>query len=47
MTLIAHHDPLKCPLAALAFYLHYIHDVFDLTSKLSIDWAVNKTWRQV
>lgn len=46
-TLIAHRKPLKCPLGALAFYFHYIHDVVDLTSKLNIDWTVNKTWWQV
>lgn len=36
-----------CPLGAFALYLHYIHDVADLDSKYSIDYAVNKSWRNV
>ncbi|KAJ6453900.1 hypothetical protein C8R47DRAFT_934035, partial [Mycena vitilis] len=44
---IANKNPEMCPLGAFAFYHHYLHDVFDVSAKLKIDWAVNKSWRQV
>ncbi len=36
-----------CPIAALAFYLHYVHDVVGIEEKYGIDWTVNKSWRPV
>ncbi|KAJ7727166.1 hypothetical protein B0H14DRAFT_2640954 [Mycena olivaceomarginata] len=39
--------PEVCPLGAFAFYHHYIHDVMDISSKLKIDWSINKSWRQI
>lgn len=36
-----------CPLGGFAFYHHYIHDVKNITQSMSIDWAINKTWRSV
>ncbi|KAJ7433473.1 hypothetical protein FB451DRAFT_1472227, partial [Mycena latifolia] len=44
---IAHMYPEMCPLGALAFYLHYLYDVKELTSIMNIDWSLNKSWRQV
>ncbi|KAL1714102.1 hypothetical protein EV715DRAFT_295461 [Schizophyllum commune] len=43
----AHRMPEQCPLGALAFYFHWVHDVYKLTDKLEIDWKWNKSWRQV
>lgn len=36
-----------CPLGAFAFYMHFNHDVVNLTQLAEIDWALNSTWRQV
>ncbi|KAJ7867002.1 hypothetical protein B0H14DRAFT_2732146 [Mycena olivaceomarginata] len=44
---VANKNPEVCPLGAFAFYHHYIHDVMEITSKLKIDWSVNKSWRQI
>ncbi|KAJ7019288.1 hypothetical protein C8F04DRAFT_1404365 [Mycena alexandri] len=44
---VANKNPEVCPLGAFAFYHHYIHDVMDVTSKLKINWSVNKSWRQI
>ncbi|KAJ7692293.1 hypothetical protein B0H17DRAFT_1159658 [Mycena rosella] len=44
---IAHMEPEMCPLGALAFYFHYLYDVKKLPSIMNIDWALNKSWRQV
>ncbi|EIW62287.1 uncharacterized protein TRAVEDRAFT_35644 [Trametes versicolor FP-101664 SS1] len=44
---IAHRDPHQCPLGALTFLLHFVHDQYELGRKLDIQWTVNKTWRQV
>ncbi|KAJ7916427.1 hypothetical protein B0H13DRAFT_2449107 [Mycena leptocephala] len=44
---VANKNPEVCPLGAFAFYHHYIHDVMDVTSKLKIDWSINKSWRQI
>jgi hypothetical protein len=46
-TLVAHKDPTKCPLGALAFYFHWLYDEYGLTEKMDIDWSVNKSWRAV
>ncbi|KAF8517098.1 hypothetical protein JB92DRAFT_3307239, partial [Gautieria morchelliformis] len=46
-TWITHRDPLQCPLGAMVFYHHYLHDVYQLSTKLDIDWSVNKNWRNV
>jgi hypothetical protein len=46
-TLVAHKDPTKCPLGALAFYFHWLYDEYGLTEKMDIDWSVNKSWRGV
>ncbi|KAL1726637.1 hypothetical protein EV714DRAFT_276343 [Schizophyllum commune] len=43
----AHRFAEQCPLGALAFYFHWVHDVYQLTDKLDIDWRLNKSWRQV
>ncbi|KAJ6483022.1 hypothetical protein DFH09DRAFT_1253099 [Mycena vulgaris] len=44
---IAHANPEMCPLGAFAFYFHYLHDVKQLATTMDIDWALNKSWRQV
>lgn len=44
---IAHRDPLTCPIGALAIYNHWLHDDYKLEEKMQIDWARNKSWRQV
>ena len=36
-----------CPLGALAFFLHYIHDVVRIEDKYNIDYTSNKSWRAV
>jgi hypothetical protein len=46
-TFIAHLNAKKCPLGAMVFYHHWLHDVYGLTDKMSIDWSINKSWRQV
>ncbi|KAJ7772443.1 hypothetical protein B0H16DRAFT_1714643 [Mycena metata] len=46
-TFIAHRNPELCPLGALALYLHWLHDHYGLTEKVSIDWALNKSWRNI
>ncbi|KAJ7835416.1 hypothetical protein B0H13DRAFT_2240081 [Mycena leptocephala] len=46
-TWIAHRNPEMCPLGAMAIYHHWLHDEYDLTDKRSIDWAVNKSWRNI
>ncbi|KAJ7476613.1 hypothetical protein FB451DRAFT_1460853 [Mycena latifolia] len=46
-TFIAHRNAEMCPLGAMAFYHHWLHDQYGLTKKMSIDWAVNKSWRNV
>ena len=44
---IAHRDPEMCPLGALAFFLHYIHDYVGIEEKYHIDYTSNKSWRAV
>ena len=44
---MAHLRPEMCPIGALAFYHHYIHDVKDITKALEIDWSLNSSWRRV
>ncbi|KAJ7202449.1 hypothetical protein C8J57DRAFT_1622921 [Mycena rebaudengoi] len=44
---IAHMRPEMCPLGAIALYLHWLYDEKQLTSVMEIDWAINKSWRQV
>ncbi|KAJ7604786.1 hypothetical protein DFH06DRAFT_1275671 [Mycena polygramma] len=44
-TWIAHRNPEMCPLGAMAMYHHWLHDHYGLTKKQSIDWAINKSWR--
>ncbi|KAJ6511689.1 hypothetical protein DFH09DRAFT_1434967 [Mycena vulgaris] len=44
---IANKNPEMCPLGAFAFYHHYIHDEKKISDMLSIDWSVNKSWRQI
>ncbi|KAK7059342.1 hypothetical protein R3P38DRAFT_3384318 [Favolaschia claudopus] len=44
---VAHKNPEICAMGAFAFYHHYMHDVLGLTEKLRVDWAWNKSWRQV
>jgi hypothetical protein len=39
--------PEMCPLGAIALYLHWLYDEKQLTSVMEIDWAINKSWRQV
>ncbi|KAJ6450568.1 hypothetical protein C8R47DRAFT_1189292 [Mycena vitilis] len=46
-TWIAHRNPEMCPLGAMAMYHHWLHDYYGLTEKCSIDWAVNKSWRNI
>ncbi|OJA10894.1 hypothetical protein AZE42_08365 [Rhizopogon vesiculosus] len=46
-TFITHIDPTKCPLGALAVYLHYLFNYYKLSDKMEIDWAVNKSWHVV
>ena len=41
-----HLEAHMCPISALAFSCHWMHDVKNLTSELKIDWSLNKTWRQ-
>ncbi|KAK6991492.1 hypothetical protein R3P38DRAFT_3438736, partial [Favolaschia claudopus] len=43
---VAHKNPEVCSMGAFAFYHHWIHDVLNLTEKLKVDWAWNKSWRQ-
>lgn len=44
---IAHLLPEECPLGAVAFHQHFLHDAYKLTEKMKIDWEVNKSWREV
>ncbi|KAJ7252582.1 hypothetical protein C8J57DRAFT_1351069 [Mycena rebaudengoi] len=46
-TFIAHRNPEVCPLGAMAMYFHWLHDVYQLPKKMSIDWESNKSWRNV
>ncbi|KAJ7210917.1 hypothetical protein GGX14DRAFT_394536 [Mycena pura] len=46
-TWIAHRNPEICPLGAMAMYHHWLHDHYGLAEKQSIDWAVNKSWRNI
>ncbi|KAJ7673006.1 hypothetical protein DFH06DRAFT_1036219 [Mycena polygramma] len=46
-TWIAHRNPEMCPLGAMAMYHHWLHDYYGLSKKQSIDWAVNKSWRNI
>ncbi|KAK7008284.1 hypothetical protein R3P38DRAFT_2551619 [Favolaschia claudopus] len=43
---VAHKNPEVCSMGAFAFYHHWIHDVLNLTAKIKVDWAWNKSWRQ-
>ncbi|KAK7014508.1 hypothetical protein R3P38DRAFT_3277089 [Favolaschia claudopus] len=43
---VAHKNPEVCSMGAFAFYHHWIHDVLNVTEKLKVDWAWNKSWRQ-
>ncbi|KAK7059553.1 hypothetical protein R3P38DRAFT_3522772 [Favolaschia claudopus] len=43
---VAHKNPEVCSMRAFAFYHHWIPDVLNLTEKLKVDWAWNKSWRQ-
>jgi len=36
-----------CPLGALAFFLHYVHDYVRIEEKYDIDYTSNKSWRVV
>ncbi|KAF4618297.1 hypothetical protein D9613_011520 [Agrocybe pediades] len=45
--MIAHRNPALCPLGALAFYNHFLHDIVNITEELGIDWSINKSWRKV
>lgn len=45
--LMPHLEAHMCPISALAFSCHWMHDVKNLTEELNIDWALNKSWRQV
>ncbi|KAK6984727.1 hypothetical protein R3P38DRAFT_2806331 [Favolaschia claudopus] len=47
LVFVAHKNPEICAMGAFAFYHHYMHDVLGLTEKLRVDWAWNKSWRQV
>jgi hypothetical protein len=46
-TFIAHRNPEVCPLGAMAFYFHWLHDLYDLPKRISIDWESNKSWRNL
>jgi hypothetical protein len=36
-----------CPIGALAFFLHYLHDVVRIEEKYEVDYTLNKSWRAV
>lgn len=36
-----------CPIGALAFFLHYLHDVVRIEEKYDVDYTSNKSWRAV
>jgi hypothetical protein len=36
-----------CPIGALAFFLHYLHDVVHIEEKYDVDYTSNKSWRAV
>jgi hypothetical protein len=36
-----------CPISALAFFLHYLHDVVRIEEKYDVDYTSNKSWRAV
>lgn len=42
---IAHQNPLDCPLGALALYVHWLYDMYDLLKVENIDFTVNSSWR--
>jgi hypothetical protein len=41
---VANKNPEVCE---FAFYHHYIQDVMNISSKLKLDWSLNKGWREV
>ncbi|KAF8800373.1 hypothetical protein BYT27DRAFT_7117820 [Phlegmacium glaucopus] len=44
---IAHRDPEMCLIGALAFFLHYLHDVVRIEEKYDVDYTSNKSWRAI
>ncbi|KAF5336960.1 hypothetical protein D9611_002923 [Ephemerocybe angulata] len=45
--LLAHRKAEWCPIAALAFYHHYLYDVRQVIEEMNIDWLWNKSWRRI
>jgi hypothetical protein len=43
--LIAHRDPLRCPLVALGTYTHWVFDHYELAIKHDVDWMKNSSWQ--
>ncbi|KAJ7258193.1 hypothetical protein C8J57DRAFT_1234367 [Mycena rebaudengoi] len=39
--------PEVCPLGAMSLYFHWLHDLYKLPKKMSIDWESNKSWRTI
>ncbi|KAJ7237509.1 hypothetical protein C8J57DRAFT_1247075 [Mycena rebaudengoi] len=46
-TYIALRNPEVCPLGTMALYLHWLHDLYELPKKMSIDWESSKSWQNV
>lgn len=45
---LPHRDPLRCPVVALAIFLHYVFDQEDLVSKVpGWDWSCAVSWQKV
>ncbi|KAH8997105.1 hypothetical protein EDB86DRAFT_2803614, partial [Lactarius hatsudake] len=45
---LPHRDPLRCPIVALAIFLHYVFDQEDLISKVAgWDWSCAASWRKI
>ncbi|KAH8995285.1 hypothetical protein EDB86DRAFT_3077787 [Lactarius hatsudake] len=45
---LPHRDPLRCPIVALAIFLHYVFDQEDLVSKVAgWDWSCAALWRKI
>lgn len=46
--MLPHKDPLRCPVGALAIFLHYQFDQEGLMEKIgSWDWSRSLSWREV
>ncbi|KAJ7268279.1 hypothetical protein C8J57DRAFT_1227995 [Mycena rebaudengoi] len=46
-TFIAHRNPEVCPLGTMVLYFHWLHDLYELPKKMSIDWESNKSWQHI